>query len=140
MKIKILENILTTMSLRSLLILINLTLKYLILKYVNIFRIHALWEPLFSQFPVFAVIKIMYGCCCCLLAKSCPTLLRLHGLQPPRLPCPWDFPAKNTGVGCHFVLQGIFPIQGLSTYFLHWQVNSLPLSHQGSPCMGTGSI
>ena len=32
-----------------------------------------------------------------------------HGLQPARLLCPWDFPGKNTGVGCHFLLQGIFP-------------------------------
>ena len=28
-----------------------------------------------------------------------------HGLQPARLLCPWDFPGKNTGVGCHFLLQ-----------------------------------
>ena len=28
-----------------------------------------------------------------------------HGLQPTRLPHPWDFPGKNTGVGCHFLLQ-----------------------------------
>ena len=38
--------------------------------------------------------------------------LRLHGLQPVRLLCPWDFPGKNTGVGCHFLLQRIFPTQG----------------------------
>ena len=30
-----------------------------------------------------------------------------HGLQPTRLLCPWDFPGKNTGVGCHFLLQGL---------------------------------
>ena len=30
---------------------------------------------------------------------------RLHGLQPTRLPCPWDFPGKSTGVGCHCLLQ-----------------------------------
>ena len=36
-----------------------------------------------------------------------------HGLEPTRLLCPWDFPAKNTKVGCHSLLQGIFP----STYF-----------------------
>ena len=35
-----------------------------------------------------------------------------HGLQPARLPCPWDFPGKNTRVGCHFLLQGIFLTQG----------------------------
>ena len=31
--------------------------------------------------------------------------LWLHGLEHPRLPCPWDSPGKNTGVGCHFLLQ-----------------------------------
>ena len=38
-------------------------------------------------------------------------LLRPNGLQPARLLCPWDFPGKITGVDCHFLLQGIFPIQ-----------------------------
>ena len=32
--------------------------------------------------------------------------------QPTRLLCPWGYPGKNTGVGCHFLLQGIFPTQG----------------------------
>ena len=36
------------------------------------------------------------------------TSLWPHALQPTRLPCPWDFPGKNTGAGCHFLLQGIF--------------------------------
>ena len=35
-----------------------------------------------------------------------------HGLGPTRLLYPWDFPGKNTGVGCHSLLQGIFPTQG----------------------------
>ena len=38
--------------------------------------------------------------------------VRPHGLQPPRLLCPWDSPGKNTGVGCCAHLQGIFPTQG----------------------------
>ena len=38
--------------------------------------------------------------------------LRCHGLQPARLLCPWDSPGRNTGVGCHALLQGIFPTQG----------------------------
>ena len=33
------------------------------------------------------------------------TLLRSHGLEPARLLCPWDFPGKNTGVNCHYLLQ-----------------------------------
>ena len=40
------------------------------------------------------------------VAESHPTLLRLHGLQPARLLCPWESPGKKTGVGCHFLLQG----------------------------------
>ena len=46
--------------------------------------------------------------CCCLDAKSCPTL-RPRGLTPTRLLCPWDSPGRNSGVDCHFLLQGIFP-------------------------------
>ena len=42
--------------------------------------------------------------CCCLATKSCPTLLLPHGLWPARLLCPLDFPGKNTGVSCHFLL------------------------------------
>ena len=38
--------------------------------------------------------------------QSCPTV-RPHRQQPTRLPHPWDFPGKNTGVGCHFLLQSM---------------------------------
>ena len=37
-----------------------------------------------------------------------------------QLLCPWDFPGKNTGVCCHFLLQEIFLTQGLNLHFLHW--------------------
>ena len=67
-----------------------------------------------------------------LVTQSCPTL-QPHGLQPARLLFPWDFPGKNTGVGCHFLLQGIFWTQGLNLRLLHWQADCLPLSHLGSP-------
>ena len=40
---------------------------------------------------------------------------------PARILCPWNFPGKNTGVGCHFLLQGIFPMQGSNLHLLHWQ-------------------
>ena len=40
---------------------------------------------------------------------------------------------KNTGVGYHFFLQGIFATWGLNPCLLHWQVDSLPLSYLGSP-------
>ena len=37
-----------------------------------------------------------------------------RGLQPTRLLRPWDLPGKNTGVGCHFLLQDVFLTQGLN--------------------------
>jgi len=49
---------------------------------------------------------------CCSVTKLCLTLLRPHGLQLARFLCPGDFPSKNTGVGCHFLLQGLFLTQG----------------------------
>ena len=55
--------------------------------------------------------------CCCLVAKLCLTLLWPHGLSSTGLLCPWNFPGKNNGVGCHF---------------LPWQVDSLPLILLGS--------
>ena len=55
-------------------------------------------------------------CRMCSVTQMCPTLLQTHELQPTRLLCPWDFPGKNTGVGCHALLQGIFPTQGLNPH------------------------
>ena len=45
------------------------------------------------------------------------------------------FPGKNTGVGCHFLLQGIFLTQGSNPCFLHWQVSSLLLSYLRTICI-----
>ena len=54
---------------------------------------------------------------------SCPTLPRPHGLQPTRLQCPQNSPGKTAGVGCHFLLQGIFPTQGLKLHLLYCKSN-----------------
>ena len=56
-----------------------------------------------------------------------------HRLYPTRLLCPWDSPDKNTGVGCHALLQGIFLTQGLKPGPLHCGWIRYHLSHQGSP-------
>ena len=52
------------------------------------------------------------------LLKLSMTLLRPYGPYPTRLLCPWDSPGKNTGVGHHAFLQGIFPTQGSSQLLL----------------------
>ena len=74
---------------------------------------------------------------CATLSRSVVSdSLQPHGLQPTRLLCPWDSPGKNTGVGCHFLLQGIFPTQGSNPYLLHllhWQADSSPGEPPGKP-------
>ena len=53
--------------------------------------------------------------------------------SPTRLPCPWDSPGKNSGVGCHSLLQGIFPTQGSNLDLPHGRQILYHLSHQGNP-------
>ena len=67
---------------------------------------------------------------CCSVTKSSPTLCDTMDHSPARLLCPWDFPGKNTRLGFHSLLQGIFLTQGLNPRFLYWQADSLPLSHR----------
>ena len=58
------------------------------------------------------------------------------GLEPARLLCPWNSTGKPTGVGCHFLLQGIFATRGLNLCrlcLLHCSRILYPLSHQESP-------
>ena len=45
------------------------------------------------------------GICCCQLALVLCDSVRHQRRQPTRLPCPWNSPGKNAGVGCHFLLQ-----------------------------------
>ena len=59
--------------------------------------------------------------------------LEPHGLWPTRLLHPWDSPGKSTGVGCHCLLQGIFPTQGSNPGFPHCRQTLYHLSCQGSP-------
>ena len=55
----------------------------------------------------------------CVSCSVVSHFLQPHGLQPARLLCLWDSPGKNTGVDCHFLLQRIFPTQGLNPGLLH---------------------
>ena len=73
------------------------------------------------------------------MSDSC----QAFGLKTARLFCLWDFLGENTGVGCHFLLQGIFPTQGLNPSllcFLHcWQI-LYPLRYWGSPSVQFSSV
>ena len=73
--------------------------------------------------------------CVCVLVSVVSDSLQPIDCSPPGLQwlCPLDFPGKNTGVGCYILLHGIFLTQGSNPCLLHWQADSLSLSHQGSP-------
>ena len=105
-------------------------------RYMGMHRLRlriVIWKVWVFQITVgiWSIIRTL--CCFCLDPQSCPTLLWLRGMLPTRLLCPWDSPGKNTGVGCHFLLQGIFQTQGSNPSLLHSKADSLLLSHLGSP-------
>ena len=70
----------------------------------------------------------------CLVTQSGPTLCNPLDCSPPGSPVHGDSPGKNTGVGSHPLLQGIFPIQGSILGLLHWRWIIYHPSHQGSLC------
>ena len=71
--------------------------------------------------------------CVRLVVQSCPTLCDPMGCSPPGSFVHGDSPGKNTGVGCHVLLQGIFPTQESNPGLLHCRQILYCLSHQGSP-------
>ena len=75
--------------------------------------------------------------------QSCPTLCNPMDCSLPDSSVHADSPGKNTGVGCHALLQGIFPSQGLNPsplHLLHWQVDSLPLEPPGCPLISIRTL
>ena len=73
------------------------------------------------------------------VAQSCPTPCDPVDCSPPGSFVHGISPGKNTGVGCHALLQGIFPTQGSNLHLLrllHWQAGSLPLASPGKPPKG----
>ena len=84
-----------------------------------------------------AIIFISDACMHAKRLQSGPTVCDLVDCSPPvGLLSPWDSPGKNTGVGCHALLQGILLTWGSNPrllHLLHWQVGSLPLALSGKP-------
>ena len=69
-------------------------------------RVPALMELLITREALTEQTEAGTGCCCCCsVAAVMSDSVRPHRRQPTRLPRPWDSPGKNTGVGCHFLLQ-----------------------------------
>ena len=83
----------------------------------------------------------MYAAVLCLVARSCPTLCDLMDCSLPGCSVHGVSPGKNTGVGCHAFLQGIFPTQGSNPGLLAWQADSLLSELPGKPMdTGVGSL
>ena len=77
-------------------------------------------------------LTMRHSCCCCYVASVVSDSVRPHRQQPTRLLRLWDFLGKSAEVGCHFLLQGIFPTQGSNLGLLHCWHMVYRLSHQGS--------
>ena len=71
--------------------------------------------------------------CLCLVTQSCPTHCDPMDCSPSGSSVQGDSLGKNTGVGCHALLQGIFPTQGWNPGLLHCRQILYCLSHQGRP-------
>ena len=69
----------------------------------------------------------------CLVTQSCLTLCNPMDCTPPGSSVHGGSPGKNIGVGCHAILQEVFPIQGLNPVLSHWRGILYHLSHQRSP-------
>ena len=80
----------------------------------------ALWQP-------------DLGMCYAKSCQSCPALCDPVDYNPPGSSVYGDSPGTNTEVGCHFLLQGIFPTQGSNPHLLQWQAGSLLLVPSGKP-------
>ena len=76
----------------------------------------------------------------CLVAQSCLTLCDPMDCSPPGSSVHGDSPCKNTRVGCHVFLQGIFPTQGLKPGLLHCRHILYHLSYQRSPQWNTEGL
>ena len=82
-----------------------------------------LWTKLCFEYSMAHLRKrLSRACLCHLVAMSFSVLLF----------CPWDSPGKNTGVGCHFLLHGIFMTQGWNPGLQHCRKTLYQLSHQES--------
>ena len=80
---------------------------------------------------VHKLVPYMWQPFACSVASVVFNSLQHYGLQPARLLSPWDCPGKSTGMGCHALLQAIFPTQESNPCFLHWRAGSLTLAPPG---------
>ena len=91
------------------------------------------WWTNHHMFSGISILSLNKVCCCCLVTSVMFKALQSHGLQTSRLLCPSNSLGKSTGLGCHALLQSIFPTQGSNPgllhcrqIFLHWATREGP--------------
>ena len=76
----------------------NIYIRYISVAYIKQYSV--------NYVPYFFWLSMCPTCCCCCQVSSVVSnSVRPHRWQPTRFPCPWNSPGKNTGMGCHFLLQ-----------------------------------
>ena len=90
------------------------------------------WVPSLFTWHYHNVVDCLSALCVS-VGQSCPTLCNLMDCSPARLLCPRNSGTKNTGVGCHSLLQGLCPTPGLNLGLLRCRQILYHLSYQGGP-------
>ena len=91
-------------------------------------------KSFFVQFLcVFLPPLLNFFCFSCAVSQSCLTLCNPMDCSPPGSSIQGDSPDKSTGVGCHTLLQGIFPTQALNPSLPHCRCILYHVRHQGNP-------
>ena len=89
-------------------------------------EINILIDSTFKKLRSWHPFPSLHGKCMCLVAQSCPTFCNPMDCSLPGSSVHGDSPCKNTGVGSHVLLQGLFPIQGLNPGLPHSVLSVLP--------------
>ena len=89
--------------------------------------------PLTPTFICILNLSLSLSFSLCLVSQSCLTLCNPMDCSLPGSSVHGNSPGKNTGVGCHALLQGIFPTRGSNLGLSHCRQILYHLSHQGSP-------
>ena len=106
---------------------------------LNWAKLYSVWHQLSTHNQGFKGYKFAHMLSRSVMSDS----LRSRGPYPARLLCLWDSPGKNPGVGCQFLLEGIFPTQGSNPRLLSLlpcKCIPYPLSHRGSPNLHTHKL
>ena len=115
--------------------LLNPNSKFIPFPFGNLKIIFCICQSVFLNKFICIIWDSSYKWCAmlCLATQSCPTLCNPMDCNPPGTSVHGDSSGKNTGVGCHALLQEIFPTQGLNPGLLRFRLILYRLSHQGSP-------